>query len=59
MVYRHLIKDSQHTKFWKQLFTNELGRFEQGVDKRFKGVDTNLYINYDNISSECHKYNYI
>ena len=41
-----------NNKIWKQSFSNELGRLVQGVGKIVKGVDTILFIKYDNILGE-------
>ena len=55
MEYLHLMKYSQHKKFCKRSFANEICRLEQGVGGVVKGRDTILFINYDNIPSESRR----
>ena len=52
MEYIHLYKKSQTNFFWKHSFSNELDRLAQGARKRVKRMETLLFTNYGNITSE-------
>eukprot|EP00957_Ditylum_brightwellii_P110214 8406803-Ditylum_brightwellii.AAC.1 len=45
LEYRHLIKKKKYSKQWTNSFSNELGRFAQGLKRGIKGTDTVFFIN--------------